>query len=215
MCWRKQYSLFTTWKKLLCDICYSLFKKSCYVTKKKWTTNDICYSLFEKICYVTKKKWATTIFVLLFEKSCCYLTKEKKKKEPAKVSKRLCTWCNNADLVRKVASTKLRLLVKKNPQKNWLKQKQEVFFSFIYKKKRLANDQSSFFFFSAKRFGALERENKKASCFTKLFGFAFLFFWQFLPLGLSWAKQKTTRVFCWKQNKRKEVARFSRVLKTS
>ena len=103
--------------------------------------------------------------------------------------------------------------MKKKPQKNWFKQKQEVFFSLIYKKKRLANDQSSFFFFSAKRFGALERENKKASCFTKLFGFGFLFFDSFATWAeLGKTKNNTRFLLKTEQKKRSCFKKFLRIL---
>ena len=68
-----------------------------------------------------------------------------------------------------------------------------------------------FFSFSKKIWGFQTWQKKRASYITKLFGFAFLFFWQFLPLGLSWAKQKTTRFFCWEQKKRSCFKKFLRV----
>ena len=145
MCWWKQYLLFTIWKKLLRDICYSLFKKSCYVTKKKWTTNDICYSLFEKRRYLFFyfKKVAT---------ENCYLTKEKwtkaKKRtcksfqtislffewhqEPKQLFEAFCLLmqqdCPSKKSCINNQTPKLTLLVKKKPQKNWFKQKLGVFF---------------------------------------------------------------------------------------
>ena len=173
-----RYLLFIIWKKLLRN-------------KKKVSNDDICSSIWKKLLLFNKRKekkrtcksFQTTLHLM-------------QQRWPGKKS------CINSQ------TPKLKLLVKKKPQKNWFKQKQEVFFSFIYKKKRLANDQSSFFFFSKKIWG-FRTWKQKSKLFHKAVWFCFPFFWQFLPLGLSWAKQKTTRVFCWKQNKRKEVVSSS------
>ena len=177
----KRYLLFIIWKKLLRN-------------KKKVSNDDICSSIWKKLLLFNKRKekkrtcksFQTTLHLM-------------QQRWPGKKS------CINSQ------TPKLRLLVKKKPQKNWFKQKQEVFFSFIYKKKRLANDQSSFFFFSAKRFGALERENKKASCFTKLFGFAFLFFDSFCHLG--WVGQNKKQHAFFVENRTKEKKLFQEVFK--
>jgi len=171
----KRYLLFIIWKKLLRN-------------KKKVSNDDICSSIWKKLLLFNKRKekkrtcksFQTTLHLM-------------QQRWPGKKS------CINSQ------TPKLRLLVKKKPQKNWFKQKQEVFFSFIYKKKRLANDQSSFFFLFSKKIWGFRTWKQKSKLFHKAVWFCFPFFWQFLPLGLSWAKQKTTRVFCWKQNKRKEV----------
>ena len=97
-----------------------------------------CWFLFCK----TKKKWTKQRYLLVCSKKVAEnlsfnkrKVNQRKKKEPAKVSKRLHSslsdiksqnnflklsvfWCNRLGLVRKVAST---LLVKKKPQKNWFK----------------------------------------------------------------------------------------------
>lgn len=210
MCWWKQYLLFTIWKKLLRDICYSLFKKSCYVTKKKWTTNDICYSLFEKRRYLFFyfKKVAT---------ENCYLTKEKWTKAKKRTCKSFQTtlhlmqqrWPGKKSCINS-QTPKLRLLVKKKPQKNWFKQKLGVFFPSFTRTNVLQTSNVGCFFFFSEKIGDFRTWKQKQvisqSCLD-----LFCFFLTVIALG----QNKTKNVFfvqmTTEQKKRSCFKKFLRV----
>jgi len=116
---------------------------------------DICFLKQNKseqkndICYSVRNKFTEN---LLFNK--------RKKKEPAKVSKRLHSslsdiksqnnflklsvfWCNKADLVEKLhqqPNSKTNAFSEKETTEKLVQAKTRSFFSVIYKNKRLANE---------------------------------------------------------------------------
>jgi len=98
--------------------------------------------------------------------------------------------------------------VKKKPQKNWFKQKQEVFFSFIYKKKRLENDQLSFFFFQQKDLKT-KKQVVLQSCLV-LLSFFLTVFATWAELGKT--KNNTRFLLKTEQKKRSCFKKFLRIL---
>ena len=170
-CWYRYF-----WYGTLCDIADTI-----HVPKRCFDTWSFCFDIclipphlhqqwffFYWFLYSkTKKKWTKQRYLLICSKKVTEnlsfnkrKVNQRKKKEPAKVSKRLHSslsdiksqnnflklsvfWCNKADLVEKLhqqPNSKTNAFSEKETTEKLVQAKTRSFFSVIYKNKRLANE---------------------------------------------------------------------------